>query len=226
MTRGEIVNRNFYTQSLYPLQDQVLKCIGQLDTGFYLTGGTAASRGYLQHRYSDDLDFFVNDAPDFILWTERIIHALSAAEDWRIEILSRYERFVHLNLVQAETALKLEFINDVPSRAGEIAIHPILGKLDSAENILANKLAALLSREEPKDLADVWGFCAKLNLSLEEAITGAQGKATGIFPADLSRVLLSASEDDFKLIRWIKAPRTQDFIQDLHRLGEALILLD
>ena len=64
---------DFYFKQLYPLQDQVLSLIRQVDTGFYLTGGTAASRGYLQHRFSDDLDFFVNDDPRFSLWVERLI---------------------------------------------------------------------------------------------------------------------------------------------------------
>ena len=94
------MKKDFYTQYLYPLQDQVLERINKLETGFYLTGGTAASRGYLQHRYSDDLDFFVNDAADFYLWTERVIHALSANPSWQLEILSRYERFVRLNLIR------------------------------------------------------------------------------------------------------------------------------
>jgi hypothetical protein len=73
--------------------------------------------------------------------------------------------------------LKLEFINDVPSRVGDVSTHPVLGKLDSAENILANKLTALISREEPKGLADVWGFCCQMNLSISKTISGAQGKA-------------------------------------------------
>jgi len=33
-------------------------------TPFYLTGGTALSRGYFNHRYSDDLDLFVNNHKD------------------------------------------------------------------------------------------------------------------------------------------------------------------
>jgi hypothetical protein len=217
---------NFYTHELYPFQDEVLKIINQLEAEFYLTGGTAASRGYLNHRYSDDLDFFVNDEPDFGLLVERVIQALNSVGKWELEILSRYDRFVRLNLSQSELALKLEFINDVPSRVGEVINHPTLGKLDTAENILAKKLTALLTREEPKDLADVWGFCCLMDLSLGEAITGAQGKAAGIFPADLSRVLLSASKADFDLIRWEKSPNVNDFIQDLHQLGEKLIILN
>jgi len=49
------VDEHFYTHTLYPFQDELLKLINQVETGFYLTGGTAASRGYLRHRYS--LDF-------------------------------------------------------------------------------------------------------------------------------------------------------------------------
>jgi hypothetical protein len=221
------MDETLYTRILYPFQDEVLKVIQSLETGFYLTDGTAASRGYLHHRYSDDLDFFVNDQPDFTLWAERVIQALQASGDWRLEIASRYERFVHLNLLQPEIALKLEFINDVPARVGQVSSHPVLGKLDSAENILANKLSALLSSEEPKDLADIWGFCCRMNLSIEQAISGAQGKAAGIFPADLARVLLSASQTDFDLIRWVSpAPNPDDFLRDLRQLGQHLILLD
>jgi len=221
------MDETLYTRALYPFQDEVLKVITPIETGFYLTGGTAASRGYLHHRYSDDLDFFVNDQPEFTLWAERVIQALQTSGDWRLEIVSRYERFVRLNLIRPEIALKLEFINDVPARVGPLSQHPVLGKLDSAENILANKLTALLSREEPKDLADIWGFCCRMGLSIEQAIGGAQGKAAGIFPADLARVLLSASPGDFDLIRWVSpAPNPSDFIRDLHQLGEQLILLD
>lgn len=59
------MNKSFYFEVPYPLQDEVLKVVSRIDTGFYLTGGTAASRGYLNHRFSDDLDFFTNDSPEF-----------------------------------------------------------------------------------------------------------------------------------------------------------------
>lgn len=39
----------YYFEVLYPLQDAILSRIAPLRTGFYLTGGTAASRGYLGH---------------------------------------------------------------------------------------------------------------------------------------------------------------------------------
>jgi len=55
--------REYYFNKLYPLQDRVLKAIAACETDFYLTGGTALSRWYLHHRFSDDLHCFVNDVP-------------------------------------------------------------------------------------------------------------------------------------------------------------------
>ena len=103
-------------------------------------------------------------------------------------------------------------------------MHPVLGRLDSAENILANKVTALIDREEPKDLADIWGFCCRLGLSLSAALEGAQGKAAGIFPVDVARLLCTANRKDWELIRWIEAPEPNQFLDDLRELGEALIL--
>ncbi len=217
-------NSSFYFDVLYPFQDRVIKTINQVDTGFYLTGGTAASRGYLEHRFSDDLDYFVNDDNRFGLWVERLIQALN--KDWKCDVLMKEERFARLNLVQTNVSLKIEMINDVPARVGETQSHPILGRLDSAENILANKVTALLDREEPKDLADIWGFCCQKDLSLQAAITNAQSKAAGVFPADLGRVLCSVQKADWESVRWIKAPLAETFISQLNQLGESLLLLD
>ncbi|MDR0646755.1 MAG: nucleotidyl transferase AbiEii/AbiGii toxin family protein [Elusimicrobiota bacterium] len=42
-----------------------MKVISGCKTRFFLTGGTALSRAYLRHRYSDDLDFFVNNDGEY-----------------------------------------------------------------------------------------------------------------------------------------------------------------
>jgi len=217
-------NPTFYFDVLYPFQDRVIQIINQADTGFYLTGGTAASRGYLQHRFSDDLDYFVNDDTRFGLWVERVIQGLN--KEGTCDVLMKEERFARLNLIQKDVSLKIEMINDVPARVGEVQNHSVLGRLDSAENILANKVTALLDREEPKDLADIWGFCCQKNLSLKAAITDAQSKAAGVFPADLGRVLCSVQKEDWEAIRWIQAPPVETFISQLNQLGESLLLVE
>jgi hypothetical protein len=121
--------------------------------------------------------------------------------------------------------LKVEMINDVPAHCGELRRHEVLGLLDSSENILANKVTAVLDREEPKDLADIWGFCVVAGLSLEEAIQKADSKAAGIFPADLARVLCSVTRADHDLIRWQNDPGFERFRNGLNGLGEALLLV-
>ncbi|PIW07184.1 hypothetical protein COW38_03270, partial [Candidatus Collierbacteria bacterium CG17_big_fil_post_rev_8_21_14_2_50_45_7] len=62
--------------TLYPLQDKILATVSTLETKFYLTGGTALSRGYFDHRFSDDLDFFVNRDSTFPQQVETIIQTL------------------------------------------------------------------------------------------------------------------------------------------------------
>jgi len=218
------MDSQFYQDVLYPFQDQVLQVISGLETGLYLTGGTAASRVYLQHRFSDDLDLFVNDDDHFGLWVERVVNGLQQSDLWQTRVVQRDPRLGRLILHQNQTALQIDLVNDVRSRVGSAYKHPLLGTIDTAENILANKVTAVIDRGQPKDLADIWGFCTKLGLSLERAIEGADSKAAGIFPADLARVLCTATEDDWRLIRWISAPDAGQFIADLIALGEALIL--
>ncbi len=78
-----ISNPIYFLEKLYPLQDQALRVLAALDTGFYLTGGTAVARAYLNHRYSDDLDLFVNYDKRFLLWSNVVIQAFSVDVRWQ-----------------------------------------------------------------------------------------------------------------------------------------------
>lgn len=68
---------NFYRDILYPFQDGILNIVKQSGTPFYLTGGTALSRHYFHHRFSDDLDLFVNSEPDYSRQVAQILNALN-----------------------------------------------------------------------------------------------------------------------------------------------------
>ncbi len=219
------MDSDFYHQRLYPLQDRALQAFSGADTGFYLAGGTAVSRGYLHHRFSDDLDLFVNDDPSFSLWAQRLIDASLGISEFDVQVLQRERRFVRFEIFEADIALKIELIDDVPAHVGDIREDSVLGRIDSAENLLANKVTAVVDRGEPKDLADVWGLCCKLGLSLDDAITHARSKAAGVFPADLARVLMDATPEDWALVRWASGPSQEEFLQGLHTLAEKLILV-
>lgn len=215
----------FDYKKIYGFQDRVLHLIGELRTGFYLSGGTAASRGYLNHRYSEDLDFFTNDSEEFTLWADRVINTLQGIQQSNLQVSVKEARFVRMFFKSEEFILKLEFINDVPSHIGDIRKDKVLGAIDSAENILANKVTAFIDRNEPKDLADIWGFCCKMRMNLKTAIEDAQSKAAGIFPPVLAEAILSVTQNDWEYINWIHAPEPDQFIKDLNVLGESLILI-
>ena len=207
-------------KALYRLQDQVLVHLKRADHGFYLTGGTALSRGYYQHRYSEDLDFFANDASDFELWRDRCFQTLlaaSTAEGWRLEVILRDVRFGRA-VVHGDVPLKLEFVNDVPFRVGVPWPHPALGALDTKENILANKITALVDRQAPKDMADIFWLCCRDSLSLTGALDGASGKAAGIFPPLVAQALDRAQRMGVPDVFWIAKPEAKEYEAGMQRL--------
>jgi hypothetical protein len=219
------IDSEFFFTRLYPLQDRALQIIDQAGTDFYLTGGTALSRGYLHHRFSDDLDLFANLSPRFSSWCEQVVMTLAANPAWQTKVTMRQEYFMRIFVTQDDVTLKIECVNDVPSHIGEINHHAILGRLDSPENILANKLTALLGRNEPKDVADVWALTLGLGLSIKDAITGAQSKAAGLYPPDLARRLFQVTQQDWATVRWITPPDPEQFIREVKDLAESLILV-
>ena len=73
-----ILPSQYYEESLYPLQDGVLNILSRSGTDFFLTGGTALSRGYYNHRYSDDLDFFLDRSQTY---DEQLDKVLDMQED-------------------------------------------------------------------------------------------------------------------------------------------------
>jgi hypothetical protein len=217
------MDARLFTDLVYPLQDAILAALAEVDTGFYLSGGTAASRAYLNHRFSEDLDLFVNDRPEFSLWASRCVARLASLGGATAEVVVNDPRFVRLLVSRPEVSVKVELINDVPARVGEVGHHPVLGRVDSAENILANKITALLDRREPKDAADIWAFVVRMGLSIEASITGAQSKAAGVFPPDVARCLVSVSRADWELVRWVSAPDVTTYLADLRRISESLL---
>ena len=216
----------WFEEVLYPFQDEVLAVMARVETGFYLTGGTALGRVHLRHRYSEYRDLFVNDDDRFQTWTDRLLVEWRGEARWTLIVQRRDPRFVRALLERHDVQLKIEFVNDVRGRVGVPARHARFGLVDTPENILANKVTALLDREEPKDLADVWGLCQRGGLVLRDALVGAASKAVGVFAADVARVLVGATPDDWRLVRWIPpSPTVDEFIRDLRGLGEDLLLV-
>lgn len=137
---------------LYQVQNEVLDIIFSEESIFYLTGGTCINRFYSEKRYSDDLDFFTNDNN---LFRENIRNILNSFDEKKIvfETVADSKDFVRIKI---KDILKVDFVNDriyyygrtVKSESGYI--------LDNTMNMSANKLSAIVGRDEPKDIFDLF----------------------------------------------------------------------
>ena len=197
----------YYNNILYPLQDKAIPAFK--DSPFYLTGGTALSRGHYNHRYSDDLDYFVNDHSEFQGISELIVEKLlKIFHDVDVDL--KGENFYRIFVGQEK--LKIEMVNDVPSHIGTLAKHPSLGIIDSKENILANKLTAVVDRALPKDLTDLY-FLLKDGLSIKQSLLDAHSKAAGLSPLFIAKIF---AEFNYELIdeeiKWV-TPVSGDVIR-------------
>ena len=165
------MHADYYRNILYPLQDKVLRLIESLPVEFYLTGGTALGRAYFNHRYSDDLDFFVNGLPDFKDQVNLIIKQLKAT-GLNFETSVADEGFARIFIFDPDCTLKLDFVNDVAFRSGTSVATGIFKRTDNLSNILSNKITAL-SRYSPKDLVDIVFISENLAFNWEKILSDA-----------------------------------------------------
>ena len=141
-------------KKLYKLQDKFLDFWKTISNPFYLTGGTALGRYYLNHRYSEDLDFFVHQDEKYKQYIDKIYKAIK--ENFTTDVTNNlfYDDFTRLYIIDNNISLKLEFVNDIPYRTGE-PNNIYFGKIDTPFNILSNKISTIVNRDEPKDVFDI-----------------------------------------------------------------------
>lgn len=212
----------FYTDKLYPLQDQVLNVVGQTQTAFYLTGGTALSRAWMNHRYSDDLDFFLNNHPDFSQEVKKLLDALLRTFGHNLQKLIDTASFHRWVLSKDGVDLKIELINDVGFRSGSPVKTPLFFQTDTIENIASNKISAL-SRNEPKDIADIVFLEQKCDIHWPTMIEDAKMKEVGINEIEIAAFLGNYNINNLSNVRWINTPNFEDCKKTLDAISEKIL---
>jgi len=74
---------------LYPAQDLILSLCSEYKY-LYLTGGTALARFYLNHRLSEDLDFFIQVLDED---TEEVIEQQKKTEHYADDLAGKISRY-------------------------------------------------------------------------------------------------------------------------------------
>jgi hypothetical protein len=211
----------WYQDKLYPLQDRVLTALRGFSASMYLTGGTALSREYLHHRYSDDLDFFWNDDADFAKEAEGIVGILRAQGFDRVEIGLTTPAFVRVTVSRRDVDLKIDLVNDVPVRTGVVVEGNVFPRVDTVLNILTNKLTAL-PRQEAKDVADIISISRSRAFNWMEMVAEARRKDMWVDELDISGLLAGFDPHSLTKVKWIQPPDYDILARDLRQLAKDL----
>lgn len=219
---------SFYPDKLYPLQDKVCQHVNRLrgELELYLTGGTCLSRGYFNHRYSDDLDFFYHNRVEGIQIINKLITQLETI--FSVENLVSQVPGQTFHSIRINDLLKVDFVCDVGKHWKNFTttskLYPLL---DNPENILANKISAILDRDEVKDVVDIWVICKNIPINWVSIFTGVGTKAAGVLPPLVAKRLNEFPLDWLNKIEWIISPPTpKQFKHDIQDIVDAILTTD
>jgi len=189
---------------LYLLQDKFLSWWLSLGLPFYLTGGTALGRFYLNHRLSDDLDFFTNANAQYTNSITELNRKIKGQFEVNMEQSLFADDFTRFFITEDDLFLKIELINDVEYYAGKPAPYKY-GLLDTPLNILSNKLTALVGRDEPKDIFDIIHLSTTYSFNWMDIFYHAKQKAT-INELDVEQRLASFPVEWLENVNWLATP--------------------
>jgi predicted nucleotidyltransferase component of viral defense system len=186
---------------LYRLQDKFLGWWLSLKLPFYLTGGTALGRFYLNHRFSEDLDFFINNDAQYQHYIAEIKIKITSQFNVNIQQSLFTDDFTRFFITEDDVSLKIELVNDVSYYVG-VPFPYSFGYIDTPVNILANKLTALIGRDEPKDIFDIIQLALNYSFNWITIFEHAKQKAV-INELDVEHRLVSFPLEWFENVHWL-----------------------
>ena len=163
---------------LSQLQSEVLVALAGIEPPWALTGGGALAGFHLGHRTTRDLDLFWHDC-DSVAEVRREVKDRLKSAGFEVAELRTLEAFSVLQIKRGDHLVVVDLVAEPvasiePPQRVEFA--GVVIYVDTAHEVLVNKLCALLHRSELRDLVDI------------EALLGAGG--------DLDRALADAPAKD------------------------------
>ncbi|MEA2239566.1 MAG: hypothetical protein QOC81_4290 [Thermoanaerobaculia bacterium] len=198
--------------ALTQLQDQILRFFFDRRDEFFLTGGAALVGFHLHHRVTHDLDLFT--VSEVLDEGERTLREIGENLDLQFETLRSSPDFRRFLLRDASEGVVIDLVRDVsPQLLDKISVGRVV--IDSAREILANKLCALLSRTEVRDLVDV-ARLEEAGYDPMAALDLASRKDGGLSAGQLAWILSSFPiPSDDTLLHGMSQKELQDFRESL-----------
>lgn len=209
---------------LTALQRRTLRAAAGIDPPWTLTGGAALAGFHLGHRATRDLDLFWNGRAQ-LGDVDRTIIDLLRSNGLTVSVAQRFEGFAELAVSDGNETLKVDLVADPAARVDPPGLQDVDGVsvwVDTAREILANKLCTLLSRTEVRDLVDVRALLAE-GLDLDEGLAGAPQKDGGFSPAVLAWVLRGVNAPAMFRGAGLSTPEAADLLNWRDAFIEALV---
>jgi predicted nucleotidyltransferase component of viral defense system len=196
-------------------QTAVLEAFFRRESRFFLTGGAALAGFHLGHRTTEDLDLFTTS--EVLEDGELALNAVARELGATVEGLRTAPDFRRRLLRRGSEGLVVDLVLDrAPQGAAEKAVIGGI-RMDPPEEILANKLCALLSRSEYRDIVDVQAL-EKAGFSVEDALPIAMSKDAGLTPGQLAWVLsLIEVDDQTELPGHVSIQSLREYLVDLQK---------
>jgi hypothetical protein len=168
---------------LSAVQEQVLVALSGMQPTWTLTGGGALVGFHTKHRETRDLDLFFHHQKALGSIVADATHALQAA-GMSVVPLHTSAMFVQLDVRRGSDSVIVDLVAD-PTPIAETAQPLALGgatiMVETPHQLLVNKLCALVSRSELRDLVDVRAL-VESGVDLVRALRDCPGQDAGFSP--------------------------------------------
>jgi predicted nucleotidyltransferase component of viral defense system len=183
------MGKNILTSDQQKLLEQVTQS-QELIEKFYLTGGTALSEYYFQHRLSEDLDFFSEQPLDqlgILDWVRQTSEELKI-KDVEYQTLNGQMVFY---FYMPKSRVKIDFAYYPFTHLGEFTYDGDL-RIAGVKDIGVNKLQAMQTRFRGRDYFDLYKILQVGNISMRELAEDYQKKfGVSISDDEIAKLLLN-----------------------------------
>ena len=201
--------------ALSPLQSDLLEALGG-QPSFYLSGGAALGGFYLEHRRSLDLDLFTPER-DVVEQVARLLRSIVTDNGWTLTELQTGPGLRRFSVSRGDEQTLVDVIHEPVPQEVELADKPTDGviRYDALEDLVANKLGALLGRGDVKDLVDLY-FLSEDGVDVISHLPAALRKDGGMDPTTLAWVARDTptNVDDLLLLRAVSSEQLEHFRDD------------
>ena len=227
--RYEHVEAYFRTK-LYPLQDGILDIVQRSGTPFYLTGGTALSRGRYEHRFSEDLDLFVDNDPSYAAHVDTLFALLKSAERsggflLDTDRLRRSEWHTQLWVSREDgevVDLKIDLVNDTGPHARAPEIVPGSEEPTIGRTFWRTRLRRFFAMS-PRTPRIFWIISPGGLPYWREVFSNASAKEGGVDPVAVHDILRGIPEDELARVIWAAPADLSAVRADLRTAAEDIL---